>query len=816
MKNILILLFAWLTTSPITLLAQVRHSSLTGQVKDDQNTPLPGATIQLTSKRDTLSATADRRGTFAFKGLPNGNYSIKVTYVGLRSFQDNNLELTDTHPTIALPPVILLPNNQQRLKDVVVSAQKPLIEQKIDRTIVNVDAMISAAASNMFETLAKSPGVMIDANDNISLNGKSNVLVLIDNRPTYMSGADLGAYLRSLPAGLIDKIELLPTPPAQYDAAGAAVINIVLKKYRDSGFSGGINLSGNQGFYGRSNDVFTFNLRHSRSNLFGNLGYAMDKNYSNTTFNRFFYDSSGMLQSSTRQTGNYHYTSNAWNARLGMDFFPDKQTTLGWMVSGLTRPRTDLLTYKNERYSGLRLLDSGARGSTTGRYAWEQLSANINAAHIFKKSKANLTADLDWVHYPFTSDQQAPLVNYLPNGAVSSSQDYEFLSPGGIDVYTAKTDYTASLLHGADLATGVKFSWVSTNCALNWFDENNHEKTPDYGRSNHFLYTENINGAYININKQWSRWGLQAGVRAENTNSMIHQLPNPVVHDTAFSRAYTNLFPAVYGSYKLDSGGMHRLVLSYTRKIRRPGYQQLNPFLFYQDQYTYNAGNPNLRPYFNQYVELRYTYKQYVGLTSAYAYGSIEIQSLTQALGDTLITRPANFILYRALSLIPYLSLHPLQWWNFHLNAVLVYIRNTGSAPGVTVDQKANIHEIEISNEFRISHKWSAELDGFFPGKQTFAQSQSDRAPYNISGGVRYIIVHGQGTLSLTFNDLFGTFSKAATQTIGIAQVSSFSTRATDTRRIGIGFSYHFGKAINARKVRHDDGGAQDEQDRAK
>jgi len=258
------------------------------------------------------------------------------------------------------------------------------------------------------------------------------------------------------------------------------------------------------------------------------------------------------------------------------------------------------------------------------------------------------------------------------------------------------------------------------------------------------------------------------------------------------------------------------LVLSYTRKIRRPNYQQLNPFVFYHDQYTYSAGNPGLQPYFDNYAELRYAYKQYFGVSSGFGYGANVVQGLTQAYGEVLISRPQNYILNRFFSLVPFVALQPVRWWNLHFNAVLIYILNNGSAQNVTVDQRVNVHEFETSNEFHISDSWSAELDGFFPGKQTFGQTQSDRAPVNISGGVRKSVLGDRGTLSVTFNDIFHSFYKMTTQTIDIAQVTAYSTRETDTRRIGIGFSYRFGKASNARKVRHDSGGAEDEQARSK
>ena len=696
------------------------------------------------------------------------------------------------------------------LSRAVVTAHRPLIEQKIDRTIVNVDAMITAAGSNALEVLAKSPGVIVDANENISLNGKSNVLVLVDGRPTYMSGADLAAYLRSLPAGMLDKLELIPSPPAEYDAAGGAVINIVLKKIHNAGFNGGVNTAYNQGLYGRSTDALNFNYRRPTTNLFGNIGYSLDQNYIDQTFDRNFYSP----RSATTQTSSYHYRSDGWNARLGMDYFPSAQTTLGFMLNGATRPKTDLLTYSNTQFDASGAPDSSGQGLTSGRYAWRNLALNANAAHTFKATKAKLTADLDYVRFHAENYQHAPISVILPDGSMESSADRVFRYPGDTYIYSAKADLTLPVSAKAEFDAGVKSSYVITDNQFNWFDVTGGTPIENYSRSNDFRYRENIDAAYVQYKKQWARWGIQAGLRAENTRSAGHQLPNPVIPDSSFKRTYANLFPSVFLSYKPDTGGNQLFVLSYTKRIRRPGYQQLNPFLFYQDQYTYNAGNTGLQSYTAHYIELKYAYKQYFGVKAGYWYGANEAQPLIQAYGEVLITRPQNYILNRAWSLVPFVDLRPAKWWNLHFNAVLIYLLNNGSAPGVTIDQRTNVHEFETSNELKLADSWSAELDGFFPGKQTFAQTQSEKAPVNISGGIRKSILHGQGTLNLTFNDLFHTFYRGASRTIDIAQVTAYSTRETDTRRTGIAFSYHFGKAANARKVHHDNGGAEDEQSR--
>ncbi|HWB28138.1 MAG TPA: outer membrane beta-barrel protein [Chitinophagaceae bacterium] len=809
-----------LLLSVITVLqanTQTGKGTLTGRIVNQQNMPLPGATVVLYQLPDTTAAQthiASATGTFVFTEIPIGKYVLKVTHVGYMDYEDKYLALTNAHSSIALPVIILQAGTQQSLKDVVVTATKPLIEQRIDRTIVNVDAMIGASGYNALEALSKSPGVMVDLNDNISLNGKNNVLVLIDDRPTYMSGADLAAYLRSLPAGMLDKFELISNPPARYDAAGGVIINILLKKYHTNGLNGGLSAGYNQGIYGKTNNALNINYHTPQFNLFGNVSYGLDQDYNAATFSRYFYNANDALSSSTLQNSHYHSHSNGWNGRVGLDYFASSKTTIGVMLTGSTRPKNDALGYQNHQYYPDMLPDSSGIGNTNGNYTAQNIGINLNMLHKFNSKGAQLTADLDALYLKSAGDQFSSLYVYLGDGSDAGTQQRRFLSPSVVHIYSAKTDFNQPLAGNAEVEAGVKSSFVSNNNQLNWFNVDNGDFIPDYQNSNHFRYNENINALYANIKKNWSRWGAQFGLRIENTNASGRQFSNPVIADSSFAKHYTNLFPAAYLFYKLDSSGHSTLTLSYTGKMRRPGYQQLNPFLFYLDQYSFTAGNTNLAPTYGHYAELRFAYKQYVSITAGYGWGNNQAQSLTQAFGNVFITRPYNFINSETLSFVPFFSFEPTKWWTLHINAVLLYIINKGHAGDVDINQKTNVHEIETSNEFKLGGGWSGELDGFFPGKQSFAQ-QANGSIYNISGGVRKKIMNGNGTLTFTINDVLHTLYKIQGQTIGIKQVAADMTKESDTRRIGIAFSYRFGKQANARKRNHNTGGAEDEKGRA-
>jgi hypothetical protein len=798
----------------ITYTQQIYAQNISGEVKGPQGKSLAGATVILQNLSDTIisqSSIVNENGSFVFKGISKGKYLLDVSHIGFRAFQINNILVDGISPTIRLPLIVLQPAVGQTLKEVVITAKKPLIEQQIDRTVVNVDAMISATSSNALQILGKSPGVMIDANDNISMNGQNNVMILIDDRPTYLSGPSLASYLRSLPGGMLDKLELLSNPPARYDANGGAVINIMLKKKQAPGFNGTLNVGYNQGVYARSNNAINVNYRTPKFNMFGNIGYSRDHNFSDQTFSRYFFNNDGGPNKSILQNSGSVYKSESWNGRIGIDYFVSPKTTLGIILTGSTRPRTDNLNYTTMQYNNAVQLDSIGHGLTSGKYSSRNIGVNLNLQHKFAKTGELFSVNIDQLNYSSGSNQFSPLDIYRPDGSIVNHQQRIFTTPSIIHIYAAKADYSLPLARQAEFTAGLKSSYVSTNNQNNWLNGQAGTFIPDYERSNHFRYSENTNSGYINFKKNWKYWAIQGGLRVENTNASGQQFANPATQDSIFNKHYTSLFPSFYLLRRLDSTGNHTLTLSLNRRVNRPSYQQLNPFLFFKDQYSYNGGNPNLVPSFAIYPQLKYSYKQYFGLTVSYGGGDKDITQLTQTYGPLLITRPVNFLNNRRLAIIPYASVNPTNWWTLNLQAVILFQTSKGKADGVNLDQHTNVHEIETDSQFKLSKTWSAELNGFFPGAQTYAQT-SNNSVYNISAAIQKKLWKDQATIGINVNDLFHTLPLKS-QTLGINDVSAFNTRNTDSRYLGVSFTYRFGKAINARK-RNDSSSAEEEKGR--
>jgi hypothetical protein len=384
--------------------------------------------------------------------------------------------------------------------------------------------------------------------------------------------------------------------------------------------------------------------------------------------------------------------------------------------------------------------------------------------------------------------------------------------PADINIWSAKTDYTLPLNNHANMEAGYKSSYVTTNYRNDWYNQSGNEFLHDDSRSDHFVYTENINAGYVSADKEWQRWSIKAGVRMENTNMHGHQPGNTAIVDSLFKRSYTDFFPVVHLSHKADSAGYHVFTISYSTRIRRPNYQQLNPFIFYSDRYSYSTGNPALKPQYMNGIELQYDCKNMIGVTLAYGHARKLIQSIVQPAADIFITRPENFGTNSTFNIISYVSADIIKGWHINASLILFHLINKGIANGQTINNTINSGELEFSNQFRLSKSWSAELSGFYTSSHLSGQTKTGSLGH-LDAGIRKVILKDKGTIQLNAVDIFHTVIRHDNTTAS-KQLLAWRTVTTDTQRVGIAFSYRFGKDTNNRKRNHNTGGAAEEQGR--
>ena len=795
-------LAAWLSIASNFVNAQ----NISGKVIDNSQKPLDGASVFLMKDSALVkTALADAAGAFSFTQVKPGAYHINITMMGFAAYKSGTLE-RDTTLLVVMQPT------GKELKEVVITSQKAFVEQKIDRTVVNVDALISNAGSTAYDVLEKSPGVLVDQGGAISLKGKSGVKIYIDDKPTYLSGADLENYLRSLSSATIDQIELMSNPPAKYDAAGnGGVINIRLKRNKAKGFNGGVNLSYSQGYYGRTNNGLNFTYRDNKVSLFGNMSYNTGNGFSDLDINRHFFTDKGIPDYDFLQNSFIRRTSKSYNSKIGIDYYVSEKTTLGFVITGLINPGDVNTLNKSKFMSTAGNLDSTIVALNRQHRNFKNGSANINYRHQYDKKGRELTFDVDYLRYQANMDQSFDNTGYLPAGNISTHDLLTGNLPSNINIWSAKTDYTHPLSSGFKLESGLKSSYTKTDNIADYFIMNGGTTVPDYDKTNHFIYKEQINAGYLNINKDWKRISLQLGLRFENTVSDGHQLGNIQKPDSTFKRNYNGLFPTAYIQYKLDSAGNHSINFNYGRRIDRPYYEDLNPFLSPLDKFTYYTGNPFLKPSYTDNLELSYTWKN-ITTTLNYSKTKDDVNETIEIVDGIYYSRPGNLgqIIAKGASLDAGFDL--TKWFNFHFYGSVTNFHTTSQFYTGPLNTQGTFFFVRPILLFKLPKDWTTQLDGGYQSKVTNAQFVSSaRGKVNMAVTKKF---SPSFSMSLVGNDLFYTFKNGG-QINNLANVKADYLNRGDSRTVVLSLNYRFGKTIAGLR-KHDANGAESEKNRVK
>ncbi len=438
-----------------------KKGKIDGIIGDESRRPLQSATISLLQARDSslVSQTiSDKSGHFQFNDIPQGQYRVKASAVGSASAWSPVFDLSA--PNFTLKKLLLAPVSRE-LAAVSVIAQKPYIEQKADKMIINVDASPTNTGSSAMDVLERTPGVTIDKDDNISLKGKQGVTIMIDNKPTYMSGAQLASYLKSLPASALDQIELMTNPSSKYDAAGnSGIINIKTKKIKAYGFNGSVTLNHTQGVYPIPGGSINLNYRDGKANFFLNGGFTRWDNYRALDINRKYLDTTPdrAVNSIFSQHTTNHSVKPAFNLKFGMDYYLNKRTTVGFVLSGFMNTETNSSASNILLEDPNNTVDSIVYSPSTTKTTWKNGSVNLNFRHQYDSAGTELTADADYVRYNSSSDQYFDNLTYYPDMTKKEETILTGNLPSDINISSFKTDYTHPFNKDLKLEAGLKTS----------------------------------------------------------------------------------------------------------------------------------------------------------------------------------------------------------------------------------------------------------------------------------------------------------------------------------------------------------------------
>lgn len=816
MKKIFALTIVIAMLWPISNFAQINKSyKLTGTVTDGQK-PLEAATVNILAAADSniiRMVFTNREGRFEVENLLAGKYLVAVSSVAFQKAFSHTVEINAQTPSVEIPTIQLIGAINKDLKNVTVTAaKKPFIEQRLDKTIVNVEAMASNSGITVLEVLEKSPGVSVDKDGNISLKGKQGVTILIDGKPSYLSGQDLANLLKSMPSNQLEQLEIMTNPPAKYDASGnSGIINLKTKKSKMSGLNGSFTLGVGLGVYPKSNNSFNINYRRGKWNLFGSFNYNYNKNFQDLELRRNFRDKNTLgLLSVFKQQANMNRQSQYQSYKIGADLYVSKKTTIGFVLNGYTNPRINNNNNTTYILNNLGELNTKTLATSYTKEKWKNISANFNLRHQFDSTGTELTADIDLINYNANNSQKFTNM-FFDEYDVKKGPD-EFIKsnlPSDIKIYSFKTDFSKPLNKTTKLEAGLKSSYVQTDNDALYENFVNDRWQTDPGRTNHFLYKENIHAVYINTSKELNKkWSAQLGVRLENTVSKGRQLTT----GQSFKRSYTQLFPTAYISYKLNE--KNQLSLNYGRRIERPNYESMNPFFYFLDKYTYQVGNPYLRPQFTHNIELSHTFGGFLTTTLNYSTTKDIITDVLEQIDSTNTTflKKDNIALQKNIGLSINIGIPVTKWWRTNVYTNIFNNNYSGVVNGGNLKTNATSWMVNVSNQFTFKNGWGAEVSGFYRSKSV--EGVIIAQPIGIINlAVSKQILKNQGTIKVNFRDpfdlqMFRGYSKYQNIDINIRNT-------WDNRVVNLSFTYRFGKPAKGLKQRKV-GGAGDEQNRVK
>jgi len=778
----------FVAAGPLTIFSQ----NVSGVVKDAGGKSLPSVSVALQHTKDSAivrTAITDSSGRYRFTSIKPGSYFTTVSHTGFYPKRSPVFEVVQGKETNL--PEIALAEAVTSMQDVVVVSKRPVIEVRADRTILNVEGTINAIGLDALELLRKSPGVSVDRNDNLSLAGKTGVQVYIDGHPSPLTGKDLADHLRSLPSAMIESIEIITNPSAKYDASGnGGIINIRTKKNKGGGSNGSLTGGYNIGTYSKYNGGISLNHRDGRINLFGNYNYSRSINAN------FMHLRRQVLDTLFDQRFNMITKGYAQNFKVGADYSINKNNTAGILISGNTGSNR----IGSNSHTPISYIPTGevnrilvAENNTSAKK--QNLNFNFNYRYADSAGR-ELIVDADYGNYRLRNDQFQPNYYYNPKGDTELYRVINnMISPTDIEIYSLKADFDKTFKKGK-LGFGAKTSFVDTKNNFERYDVAGSGKTLDVSRSNFFEYRENVHAVYTNYNRQFKGWMIQVGLRIENTNSQGNSYP---LHDDgsidrssgqSFRRNYTGFFPS--GAITFNKNPESQLNVSFSRRIDRPAYQDLNPFEFKLDEYTFLKGNTELRPQYTNSFGITHTYRYKLNTSFTYS----KVKDVLAQLSDTT-ERSRSFLIKKNMATQDLLSLNisypfTYKWYTAFANLNAYYSHYKADfGPGRVINADVYVVNIYMQHGVNLGNGWKGEISGWYVSPSIWQGFSKSSRIWSVDAGLQKTILKGAGNIKVSVSDIFQSMRWKGTT--DFAGQYSVATGGWESRLFKLGFTWHWG-----------------------
>lgn len=716
--------------------------------------------IKASDSSQVKGTSSSGEGKFTFEQIPNGKYLIRVSTLGYHPYLSPLVEVTNKNKTVDVG-TLYLQSSATSLQEVVVEAKKPFIEHMAGKMVMNVANNAITEGDNALELLKKMPGIFIDKDDAISLNGKKGVLVLIDDRSTHLSGSELANLLKSMPSSSIDKVETIDKPSSKYDAEGVSgIINFKTKKNNNVGFNGSVNAG--VGYRGSWSQNGGLNLSYRGKKIGVSLAgdYYGGNQKQGNQLEQGFSDGTVMktnigLDDKWVSKSNYQGIS----AKAGIDYYINDKHTLGLSVresGNVYTQNSNAYTqtfFPNENVNPTQQRFPSYTQNANTKGSRSNTNTNLNYQYVIDTSakKKTLNVDATWV-YNTNKNEGGNTINYFGNINYDSLlliDGYTLNQPLISNIFSLKADYEQTFSPKAKLEVGAKYSWVNNDNNIIYFQDG----VLDTTRSNQYIYKENIAAFYGIFNYDFTeKTSMQLGLRGEYTSYEGYAK----TLDSANAADYFKLFPNINISQTI--GTKHRLDFGYRYRLSRPPYTYLNPFELRTGANSINKGNPYLKPEYSHCLNLNYSFNYMFFVAFDYTHSTDGMEYLTYFDSTTLIATSAPMNAGKSDNIS--LSLNG-QFTFFKIWQFNPYIQGYYGQSKIDYKGKKEITPnfggfVWVSNNFTITKTFSLQLDGWgnLPSDYTFTSS---KAQYAINLGAKKSFFDKKLTVSLSINDIFNT-----------------------------------------------------------
>ncbi|MCA6364579.1 MAG: TonB-dependent receptor [Bacteroidetes bacterium] len=772
-------------------------TTLKGTVQTAEQQPAEFAVVTLLSANDSSlvkGAIVAADGSFAMEGIAPGKFLLTTMLTGYAKNWYGPFEVEAATPEINIPAITL--SAAVNMNEVTVTAIQPLFVQKADMLIMNVENSPVRMSGTVFDLIQKVPGVTVNQNGVITMKGRSGVQVYVDGKPTYLAGDQLKQFLENMPAADVSRVEIITNPSSKYDAEGnSGILNIVTKKGTQQGLNGRVRVGTGYGRVLKETAGFSMNYGMPKANFYARYDFANWNSLDSTYIKRTVpYDNDVTLfeQNSAEKNKPFSHA-----ITTGFDFKPNDANTFGIQLStnhffgtDITDNVTNISLENQDSAFVLKQLNNmydrnfNLRGGLWYNHVFDTTGRELNVSADILGYRNYGHADFN-SHFYGNSGNEIGLPFYQQN-----------LAETDINIYVAQVDYTHPIGKKYKIETGLKSSFVETDNNLLFDIYDNGSWKNDTTRSNRFIYKEQINAAYAQGAADFGKTQIQVGLRVEQTTA---DGQSPTTGQN-LKRTYTQLFPSLYFTHKFND--KNTVNFSYNRRINRPDYENLNPFLYYLDQFTYRVGNPYLQPEIAHTVEATHSFMDFIFTTVGASRTFDGIMDVTDQNDSTGATFQTTTNLNQVTNAWANLGFGvPIgKSWIIENNVSCVYLDYQSQLFGGVLNNQSVMWNFYQQHTISLPNEWKVQVSGFLQTGLLYGMFEVERQGY-LDIGVSKSFFNKKLNASLNASDILYTSNTRVR--VNYQNQNVFLINKQESRRVMLRVSYNFGNAKAARKTQY-------------